>query len=210
MTTHATPSWYDQHVLPYLVDFACGMPMIQSQRRKVIPLAAGRVLEVGIGTGLNLKFYDTSKVSSLVGVDPAAQMHGLAQRRSLQAGLPVELVQLSAESLPLDTASFDCVVCTYTLCSIDDPFAALREMRRVLKPNGRLLFAEHGLAPDAAVVHWQKRIEPYWRKLAGGCRLTRDVPELLGDAGFQLQSDAAYVSWPKTLGYNYWGEAKPF
>lgn len=207
-TPNPTPrSWYDQHVLPYLLDVACGLPMIQNQRRKVVPTAAGRVLEVGIGTGLNLPFYDRHKVQSLVGIDPAEHMHALAQRRSERAGIPVQLVPLSAEALPLETASFDCVVCTYTLCSIDDPFAALREIRRVLKPNGRLLFAEHGLAPDASVARWQIRIEPYWRKFAGGCRLTRDVPELLGDAGFQSDGDAAYVAWPKFLGYNYWGVA---
>ena len=200
-------SWYDQHVLPYLLDFACGLPVIQSQRRKVVPTASGRVLEVGVGTGLNLPFYDQTKVQSLVGVDPAEQMHALAQKRSERVGLPVTLVHLSAESLPLESASFDCVVCTYTLCSIDDPFAALREMRRVLKPNGRLLFAEHGLAPDASVARWQFRIEPYWRKLAGGCHLTRDVPELLKDAGFQTSGGEAYVAWPKILGYNYWGVA---
>jgi ubiquinone/menaquinone biosynthesis C-methylase UbiE len=204
----ATPrSWYDQHVLPYLLDFACGLPVIQSQRRKVVPTASGRVLEVGIGTGLNLPFYDLTQVQSLVGVDPAEQMHALAQRRSARAGLPVELIPLSAQALPLASASFDCVVCTYTLCSIDDPLAALREMRRVLKPKGRLLFAEHGLAPEASVARWQFRIEPYWRKLAGGCRLTRDVPALLSEAGFQSSGDAAYVAWPKTLGYNYWGVA---
>ena len=207
-TPDASPrSWYDQHVLPYLLDVACGLPVIQSQRRKVVPMATGRVLEVGIGTGLNLPFYDPAKVQSLVGVDPAEQMHALAQKRSERAGLAVELVHLSAEALPLASASFDSVVCTYTLCSIEDPLAALREMRRVLKPNGRLLFAEHGLAPDASVSRWQRRLEPYWRQLAGGCRLTRDVPELLREAGFQTSGGAAYVAWPKTLGYNYWGEA---
>jgi ubiquinone/menaquinone biosynthesis C-methylase UbiE len=209
MTTplNQSRSWYEQHVLPYLLDFACGLSPIQKQRRKVIPSAAGRVLEIGIGTGLNLPFYDQTQVQSLVGVDPAEHMHALAQRRSQRCGLPVELIQLSAEQLPIDSASFDCVVCTYTLCSIDDPLAALREMRRVLKPKGRLLFAEHGLAPDASVARWQFRLEPYWSKLAGGCRLTRHVPELLRDAGFHATGGEAYVAWPKTLGYNYWGVA---
>lgn len=205
MQDHA--SWYDRHVLPYLLDFACGLPMISAQRRQVIPQAAGRVLEVGIGTGLNLRFYDRAKVQSLVGIDPAQQMHRLARRRSQRAGLPVELRQLTAERLPLDSGSFDSVVCTYTLCSVSDPAAALAEMRRVLRPGGRLLFAEHGLAPDAGVARWQFKLEPYWSRIAGGCHLTRDVPLLLRDAGFRAKLDRAYIAWPRTLSYNFWGEA---
>lgn len=201
--------WYDRHVLPYLIDFACGMPVAAAQRRKVIPQAAGRVLEIGMGTGLNLKFYDRQKVTALVGVDPAEQMHRLARRRSERAGLPVELHSLAAERLPLEASSFDCVVCTYTLCSISDPLAALAEMRRVLRPDGKLLFVEHGLAPDAPVARWQHRVEPYWSRIAGGCHLTRDVPLLLKDAGFRAQLDRAYVSWPRVLSYGFWGVAIP-
>lgn len=200
-------SWYDRHVLPWLLDFACGLPMISTQRRQVVPRAAGRVLEIGIGTGLNLRFYDRAKVQALVGIDPAQQMHRLAQRRSLRAGLPVDLRQLTAERLPLDSASFDCVVCTYTLCSVTDPMAALAEMRRVLRPGGRLLFAEHGLAPDTNVARWQYKLEPYWSRIAGGCHLTRDVPLLLRDAGFHADPERAYIARPKALSYNFWGEA---
>lgn len=200
-------SWYDRHVLPWLLDFACGLPVISARRRQVIPRAAGRVLEVGIGTGLNLRFYDRARVQALVGIDPAPQMHRLAQRRSRRAGLPVELRQLTAERLPLDSSSFDCVVCTYTLCSVGDPMAALAEMRRVLRPGGRLLFAEHGLAPDADVARWQYRLEPYWSRIAGGCHLTRDVPLLLRDAGFHSNPERAYIARPKALSYNFWGEA---
>jgi ubiquinone/menaquinone biosynthesis C-methylase UbiE len=205
MQHHA--SWYDRHVLPYLLDFACGLPMISAQRRQVIPQAAGHVLEIGIGTGLNLRFYDRAKVQSLVGIDPAQQMHRLARRRSKSAGLPVDLRQLTAERLPLDSGSFDCVVCTYTLCSVNDPSAALAEMRRVLRPGGRLLFAEHGLAPDAGVARWQFKLEPHWSRIAGGCHLTRDVPLLLRDAGFRAQLDRAYIARPRILSYNFWGEA---
>lgn len=200
-------SWYDRHVLPYLIDFACGLPVIAAQRRKVIPRAAGRVLEIGIGTGRNLAFYDTNKVQVLVGIDPAPQMHPLARRRSERAGLPVELHSLSAEKLPLESSSFDCVVCTFTLCSIPDPLAALAEMRRVLRTGGRLLFAEHGLAPDRAVARWQYRLEPWWSRIAGGCHLTRDVPLLLQEAGFRAEVEAAYVARPKVLSYDFWGEA---
>lgn len=203
----ARGSWYDQHVLPYLLDFACGLPVVSQLRRQVIPRAAGRVLEIGMGTGLNLPFYDKGQVTALVGIDPAPQMHRMARRRSERAGLPVELHALSAERLPLESSSFDCVVCTYTLCTVPDPVAALAEMRRILRPGGRLLFAEHGLAPDAAVVRWQRRIEPYWSRIAGGCHLTRDVPLLLRDAGFRPDLDQAYIARPKALSYQFWGEA---
>lgn len=200
-------AWYDRHILPYLLDFACGLAPIAQKRHQVIPRAKGRVVEIGIGTGLNLPFYDRQKIQHLIGVDPAEQMHALAQRRSRRAGIPVELVPLSAEQLTIESGSVDCVVCTYTLCSIPDPLAALREMRRVLRPGGKLLFAEHGLAPDASVVRCQARLEPFWSKIAGGCHLTRDVPNLLREAGFAAQVESAYIAWPKSLAYNFWGEA---
>jgi ubiquinone/menaquinone biosynthesis C-methylase UbiE len=191
-----------------LLDFACSLAPVAQQRRKVIPQAEGKVLEIGIGTGLNLAFYDRQKIQKLVGVDPAEQMHSLARRRSRRAGIPVELVPISAEKLPIESESFDCVVCTYTLCSVPDPLAALREMRRVLRRGGKLLFAEHGLAPDAPVAKWQARIEPYWSRIAGGCHLTRDVPSLMREAGFAVEVETAYIAWPKSLAYNFWGEAR--
>ena len=157
-------NWYDRVVLPSLIDMACGMPMVQQQRRQVVPGAHGRVLEIGMGTGRNLAFYDRSRVTRLVGVDPALQMHRLAQKRSRQAGIKVELMGLSAEQLPTDDASFDTVVCTYTLCSIPDAAQALSEVRRVLVPGGKLLFCEHGRAPDASVRRWQERLQPLCRR----------------------------------------------
>lgn len=156
---------------------------------------------------MNLSFYDKSRVSTLVGVDPAEQLHRLAWRRSKRAGLPVDIRSLAAEKLPLESASFDCVVCTYTLCTVSDPLAALSEMRRVLRPGGTLLFAEHGISPDANVARWQARIEPVWARIAGGCHLTRDVPQLLRDAGFAATIESAYITRPKVLAYNFWGEA---
>lgn len=200
-------SWYDRTLLPHALDCACGLGRISRQRRKVVPNASGDVLEIGIGTGLNMRFYDKSKVKRLVGLDPATQMNRLAQKRSQQAGLPVDFIAASAEDMPFPDASFDSLVCTYTLCSIPDPLRALREMKRVLRPAGKLVFAEHGLAPDAAVKKWQFRLEPYWGKVAGGCHLTRDIPSLIQEGGFQITFDAAYVAWPKSLAYNFWGEA---
>lgn len=200
--------WYDSHVLPYLMDFACGLPMVQAQRRLLVPQAQGRVLEVGMGTGRNLPFYDRQRVSFVVGVDPAMQMHRLAQRRSRQAGIAVELMGLSAEHLPATDASFDTVVCTYTLCSIPDPLQALHEMRRVLVPGGRLLFCEHGRAPDETVRRWQDRLQPLWGALAGGCHLGRDVPALLEAAGFAATMQSAYLAGPRPMTFHYWGHAQ--
>ena len=201
-------NWYDRNVLPYLIDFACGLPMVQAQRRLLVPQAQGRVLEVGMGTGRNLPFYDRQRVSLVVGVDPAMQMHRLAQRRSRQARIAVELMGLSAEHLPATDASFDTVVCTYTLCSIPDPLQALHEMRRVLVPGGRLLFCEHGRAPDETVRRWQDRLQPLWGPLAGGCHLGRDVPALLEAAGFAATMQSAYLAGPRPMTFHYWGHAQ--
>jgi ubiquinone/menaquinone biosynthesis C-methylase UbiE len=203
-------SWYDRHVLPRLLECGCGLPMVRRQRAQVVPLARGRVLEIGIGTGLNLPHYDRTRVTRITGVDPALAMHPLARRRAAQAGLDVDLVALSAERLPLPDASFDTVVVTYSLCTIPQPLAALQEMHRVLAPDGRLLFLEHGRAPEASVRRWQDRLQPLWGHIAGGCHLGRDVPLLLGTAGFDAPDlHAAYLPGPRPFTYHYWGEAMP-
>ena len=200
-------NWYDRHLLPWLIELGCSVKPVRLQRAKVVPLAEGRVLEVGIGTGLNLPFYDRSRVRKIVGLDPGLRMHPLALRRSASAGLDVELVGLSAEAIPLADASFDTVLTTYTLCSIADPVAALREMRRVLAPGGKLLFSEHGRAPDESVRRWQTRLQPWWGKVAGGCHLDRDIPALLREAGFQVDAQARYLPGPRILSFHYWGQA---
>lgn len=200
-------NWYERNLLPYLIDLACGVKPIRRQRMKVIPLAHGRVLEVGLGTGLNMPFYDRARVRNIVGVEPSLRMHRLALKRIRDAGIDVELVGLSAEALPIADASFDTVVSTYTLCTIPDPVAALKEMRRVLVPGGKLLFSEHGRAPDARVAKWQTRLQPTWSKLAGGCMLDRDIPALLVQAGFRPDFESRYIPGPRLLSYHYWGEA---
>jgi ubiquinone/menaquinone biosynthesis C-methylase UbiE len=201
-------SWYDRHVLPHLLDLACNVRPVQQQRRRVVPQARGRVLELGIGSGLNLAHYDQAVVTEIVGVDPAAQPGRLIEKRIAASGLRVELVRLSAEKVPLADASFDTVVMTYTLCSIADPAAALAEVRRLLKPSGRLLFCEHGRAPEDVVRRWQERINPWWQRIAGGCHLDRDIPALLTRAGLTpLDMQAGYIKGPRPFTYNYWGSA---
>lgn len=203
------PGWYDRHVLPYLIDFACGIKPVRRQRRKVVPRAYGRVLEIGIGTGLNLEHYDKARVNKLIGLDPSLEMHRLARKRMARAGLDVELVTLSAEQIPFEPGSFDTVLVTYSLCTIPDPVAALREMRRVLKPGGLLVFCEHGRAPDASVRRWQDRLTPTWSKFAGGCHLNRDIPTLLAQGGFRCDDlETMYLPGPRPLTFNYWGTAR--
>jgi ubiquinone/menaquinone biosynthesis C-methylase UbiE len=203
---------YERHLLPWVLDLACGLSPISRQRAQVVPGARGRVLEVGIGTGLNMPHYDVLGVESLTGVDPALQMHALARRRAQRAGLDVQLIGLSAEDrLPVEDASFDTVVMTYTLCSIPDAVAALREIRRVLAPGGRLLFCEHGRAPDASVRRWQDRLQRWWGPMAGGCQLGRDIPALLREGGFitEPMQEGYLRGGPRPLAYNYWGAAVP-
>ncbi len=205
-----TMSFYEKRVLPYLIDLACGIRPVRRQRQKLVPLASGKVLEIGIGTGLNLPHYDPVKVERIWGLDPALEMHSLAARRVARSGLQVELLGLSAEKIPMTDHSFDTVLLTYTLCSIGDPVRALQEMRRVLKPDGRLLFCEHGQAPDESVRRWQDRLTPVWSRIAGNCHLNRAIPKLLEEGGFQMESlDTIYLPGPRPLTYNYWGTARP-
>jgi len=193
-------NWYDRHILPHLIDIACGMGAVMKTRAQVVPLAEGRVLEIGIGSGLNLSFYDPAKVSAIVGVDPSAEMQKLAQQRAAQISIPVEMIALELGQIQAATASFDSIVCTFTLCTIPDAHAALKEMRRVLKPGGKLLFSEHGLAPDLPVVRWQNRLTPIWKPLAGGCHLNRDIPALLRDGGFHIeQIENRYLQGPRPM-----------
>lgn len=200
--------FYDEKILPHLIDFACGMGQVMKTRAQVVPKASGRVLEIGIGTGLNLGFYDAEKVSTIVGVDPAAQMQGLARQRAAAIDIPVEMIALELGQIQAADASFDSIVCTFTLCTIPDPLAALQEMRRVLKPGGQFLFGEHGRAPDLKVRAWQDRLTPLWRPLAGGCHLNRDIPALLKAGGFRLREvHSRYLQGPRPLTWVWHGWA---
>ena len=203
-------SFYERHLLPRLIGCACGARPIQRQRAKVVPDARGRVLELGIGSGLNLAFYDPAKVASVTGVDPSDALRARARAAPRPAGLEVEILGGQAESLPFEPASFDTVVCTFTLCSVGSPASALAEARRVLKPGGRFLFSEHGLAPDLAVQRWQRRLEPLWKRLAGGCHLTRPVAGTIEQAGFAIESvESMYLPGaPRAMGWSEWGCAR--
>ena len=199
---------YDRHVLPYLIDFACGMGAVMKARSQIVPLAQGRVLEIGIGSGLNLSFYDPQRVAVVVGVDPSADMQRLARERAARCQVPVEMIALELGQIQAEDASFDDIVCTFTLCTIPDALAALKEMRRVLTAGGRLLFCEHGLAPDLPVVRWQKRLTPLWKPLAGGCHLDRDIPALIEAGGFHIrQLDSGYLKGPRPMTHVYRGWA---
>jgi ubiquinone/menaquinone biosynthesis C-methylase UbiE len=201
-------NWYERHILPTALDVVCGMPMMGRMRQLVVPRARGRVLEVGIGTGLNMRYYDKSLVTRITGLDPALALHPLARERIAQSGLQVDLVDVSAEKIPLSDASFDTVLITYTLCTIPNPQAALLEMRRVLAPDGRLLYCEHGRAPEASVQRWQTRLQPLWGPVAGGCQLGRDIAALLIEAGFALPDlQTRYLRGPRPFSFHYWGEA---
>ena len=197
-------------ILPGLIEKACRSRTILGERRRWIPRAHGEVLELGVGSGLNLAFYDPARVARVTGVDPSAPLLSRAGPRVAQAPVPVELVEASAEQLPFDPGSFDSAIVTYSLCSMDEPARALAEVRRVLRPGGELVFIEHGLAPDARTRWWQRRLNPVWRRISGGCRLDRDLPAVLRGAGFAVDElTAGYSGGVRWLSYTYQGTARP-
>ena len=200
---------YDRFVLPRLIALAMRAPQLVPFRQRIGAAAEGRVLELGIGSGLNLPFYGPS-ARAVTGVDPSPVLLRLAEARAAGLGVTLAVRAGPAEDLPFDTGSFDTVVTTWTLCSIGDPHAALAEARRVLRPGGRLLFVEHGLAPDPRVARWQHRLTPAWRHIAGGCHLDRRIDALVGGAGFRIETvEAAYVGAPRVATYFYSGAARP-
>ena len=202
--------FYDRYILPHLINCACGDKSIAKQRQKVVPLATGRVLEVGMGSGLNLPYYDRSKVEKIWGLEPSEGMRLKAQSNVTASGLDVEWLDLPGEEVPLESNSVDTVVLTYTLCTIPGWQAALEQMRRVLRPGGTMVFSEHGEAPDESVRRWQRRINPVWNRIAGGCHLNRPIPDFLEQGGFKIETvDSMYMPGPKWAAFNYWGVAHP-
>ena len=201
---------YTKFIMPKVVHFACGQKPAMKQREKIIPLAEGLVLEIGIGSGLNIPYYDADKVDHLWGIDPSREMWAIARKNARENHIDAEFIESGAGSIPLDDHAADTVVMTYTLCSIPDARGALLEIRRVLKPGGKLIFCEHGQAPDADVRRWQERMNPLWSALGGGCNLNRPVPQLLEDSGF-ISGDmqTMYIPGWKPACFNYWGTARP-
>jgi ubiquinone/menaquinone biosynthesis C-methylase UbiE len=200
---------YDRYMLPPILDFAMRQDQLQEYRQAVIAAASGRVLEIGVGSGLNFSFY-RKEADTVIGLDPSPRLLAMAQRRAAAAGVRAIFVQASATAIPLADNAVDTIVMTWTLCSIPDPLTALREMRRVLKPGGMLLFVEHGLSPELGVERWQHWLTPIWRRIAGGCHLDRKMDNLVRDAGFELSEiRTKYARGPRAFTYMYEGCARP-
>ena len=204
-------SLYDNYILPKLLNSCCSNPPMVYQRKKVVPLAEGDVLEVGIGSGLNLPFYDKSKINKLWGLDPSEELNKMAADVAKEEKMEVDFIISGAEEIPLPDNKVDTVILTYTMCTIPDVDLANEQIKRVLKPEGKLIFCEHGISPDESIYKWQKRINPIWKRIAGGCNLHRNIPEIIESSGFNIEEiDTMYLpSTPKFAGYNYWGFATP-
>lgn len=202
-------SFYQRRVVPCLTHLAMNQSQLLPFRQQVVGAAEGRVLEIGVGSGLNFPLYSTA-VGSVIGLEPSAESLRMARPRARAAAVPVTLLDASAEAIPLDTGSIDTVVTTWTLCTIPNASRALGEMRRVLRPGGSLLFVEHGRAPEAGVARWQERLDPFWSCLAGGCHLNRKMDDLVTGAGFRIEAlQNSRLSGPRTHTYLYQGRARP-
>ena len=202
-------SLYDKYVLPKFLNCACASKPILRQRQKVVPLAEGKVLEIGIGSGLNLPFYEKSKIDEVWGLDPSEELSAMARIVADQESIEVNFISSGAEEIPLPDNHFDSVLITYTMCTIPEVLRANQEIRRVLREDGKMIFCEHGEAPDENIRKWQKRINPFWGRIAGGCNINRKIPSLIQDSGFDIvEMEEMYLpNTPKIAGYNYWGFA---
>jgi ubiquinone/menaquinone biosynthesis C-methylase UbiE len=200
--------FYETRILPHLIDLACGSEDVSRERMSVVPRAEGRVLEVGMGSGLNIPFYSVEKVELIWGLEPSEGMRKKAAKNLANAPFDVRLIGEPGEDIPLDDDSADTVLLTFTLCSIADWRKALTEMRRVLRPGGKLIFCEHGESPDENVRKWQERINPLWKKIAGGCNLNRNIPKCIEEGGFRIREiETGYTEGPKIASFKYRGFA---
>ena len=203
-------NFYERNILPRLCNCCCGLGPIEKQRKKIVPNAKGVVLEIGIGTGLNLPFYNKNNVSKIIGLDPSEHLTDIAKVVAKEVGVNLELIHSGAENINLEDNSIDTVLITYTLCTIPDVKKSISEIKRVLKIDGNLIFCEHGKSPDKYIANIQSFINPIWGAIFGGCNINRDIPKIIQDADFKISlMEQMYLpSTPKFVGYNYWGSAK--
>ena len=200
--------FYDRHVLPRLTHLAMRQEQLRPYRERVVSAASGRVLEIGIGSGLNLPFYPDA-VELVIGVDPSPGLLRLASEAARRSVPDTELIEGTAEELPVDDRSVDCAVVSWTLCSVMDPDRALAEIRRVLKPDGIFSFVEHGLSPEERVRRWQRWLTPVWCRCAGNCHLDRPTASLVERSGFRLERiETGYARGPKPMTFMYEGLAR--
>ena len=201
--------FYESKVLPKLLTVLCNTKPNHYQRKKVVPLAIGDVVEIGVGPGLNLQYYNLDTVNKVIGIDPSDELNKIAKKNANKVNLDIEFNLSSAESIDLPTSSVDSVVCTFSLCSIPNPQKALKEIYRILKPGGKYYFCEHGLSPDLSTRVFQNVTNVFYPKLSGGCHANRDIPKLISESGLKiLEKDTMYLPGSvKFLGFNYWGVA---
>ena len=200
-------NYYNEKILPQLIQRACSSGPASKQREKVIPYAEGVVLEIGAGSGLNFAYYDTSKVQKIWALEPSLGMQAIAKKTPVSKMLDVEYLSLLAEDIPFKKNTIDTIVCTYVLCTIPNVELALKKMYEVLKPEGKLLFTEHGLAPDKKIEVLQNLVNPIWKRVSGGCNLNRNISMLLKGAGFYTVEEQMYIPGFRFYSYNYWGKA---
>ena len=201
--------FYETKVVPKLLTVLCNTKPNHYQRQKIVPLATGDVVEIGVGPGLNLQYYNTTNVNKVIGIDPSDELNKIAKKNANKVNLDIEFNLSSAESIDLPTSSVDSVVCTFSLCSIPDPKKALNEIYRILKPGGKYFFCEHGISPDFFTKVFQNVTNIFYPKLSGGCHANRDIPKLITDSGLKIdEKDTMYLPGSvKFLGFNYWGVA---
>ena len=203
-------SWYEKFFLPKLCDKCCSTKPINYQRNKVVPLAQGVVLEIGMGSGLNIPFYNKNNIEKIIGLDPSEELNFLAKKVAKKNNIEIDFIIRGAEDIALPDNSVDTILITYTLCTIPDLDNSMAEIKRVLKSDGKFIFCEHGIAPDQNIVKWQTRINPIWKAFMGGCNINRNIPKIISDGGFDITNiNEMYLpSTPKIVGYNYWGIAE--